>query len=166
MLHTRFPLYTYKKRAFATPELQTETTNKSKFYKMYEERRKAFNLLQFCRQLRKQRNYPALIKHTENALSGFFHPISPRVFPRKFEFITELCNNIGLAFCEELQMSQNLMNLDDEQRMFKLFTVPVMSDYSPDTPYQFGDYNTYRDPEKIDTNVIKDKSVFDILSFT
>lgn len=154
MLYSRLPFYTYKKRVFATPELKTEAKNKAKFYKMYQERRKAFNLLELCRQLRKQRNYTALIKQTENVLSSFFHQISQRIFPRKLEFITEICNNIGLAFCEELQMPTDLMNLDEKERMFKLFTVPAMSDV-PDAPYEFGNYQTYRNPDKPDTNVIK-----------
>lgn len=157
MLHSRFPLYAHKARAFSTSDQQFEASKKSNFYKMYRARREAFSYLETARKYREQRSYEPLIKLTEDALSNFFQPVSNRVFPRKFEFITEMCNNFALAFCEELQIPHNLMKINEKLQMFKLFAVPIMPDRFQDVPYEFGKIETYRDPEKVDTSFIEYK---------
>lgn len=157
MLHARFPLYSYKRNAFSSVDKQKQASETTNFYKMFQARRNAFNFLDKARQFREDRNYSALTKLTEDSLATFFQPASYRILPRKFEFVVEMCNNVALAYCEEMEIPIDLMKMPEDQRMFKLFAVPPLADHFQDPTYEFGDITTYRDPDKVDVSFIKYK---------
>ncbi|XP_063704016.1 uncharacterized protein LOC134833581 [Culicoides brevitarsis] len=157
MLHARNPIYTYKKIMFRSPELGAKTKEKNLFRDMYQNRRDAFTQLARVRRLRKEKNVEKLVNYTEKVLSEFYQTKSIKRFPRKFEFVTELCNIVALAFVEQLRIPPNLMVVPLRERMHLLFDVQMVQEKFDEIEYEFGNRSTYRDPLKVDTSFMSYK---------
>lgn len=157
MLHARNPIYIYKKNMFCNPELGKKTKEKNLYRDMYQNRRDAFTQLSRARKLRKEKNLGRLLSYTEKALSEFYQTKTVHRFPRKFEFVTELCNNVALACVEQLQIPSNLMVVPLKERMHLLFDVAMVQDKFDEVEYEFGNKTTYRDPLKVDTSFLSYK---------
>lgn len=157
MLHARNPIYTYKKVMFRVPELGTKMKQKTLYRDMYQNRRDAFMQLDRARKLRKEKNLNLLLSFTEKTLSDFYQTQTIQRFPRKFEFVTELCNIIALTCVEQLQIPPNLMVVPLKERMHLLFDVKMVQDTFDEVEYEFGNRKTYRDPLKVDTSFMSYK---------
>lgn len=157
MLHARNPIYTYKKIMFRNQELGTKTKQQNLYRDMYQNRRDVFTQLGRARKFRKEKNLDKLLQYTEKILSEFYQTITVQRFPRKFEFVTELCNNVALACVEQLQIPPNLMVVPLKERMHLLFDVKMVQDKFDEVEYEFGNRSTYRDPLKVDTSFMKYK---------
>lgn len=157
MLHARNPLYTCKKIMFRNPELGEKTKEKTLYRDMYQNRRDAFAHLSRARKLRKEKDLKKLLGYTEKVLSEFYQTKTVQRFPRKFEFVTELCNNVALACVEQLQIPANLMVVPLKERMHLLFDVTAVQEKFDEIEYEFGNKSTYRDPQKVDTSFLSYK---------
>lgn len=157
MLHARNPIYTYKKIMFRSPELGKKTKEKNLYRDMYQNRRDAFTQLGRARKFRKEGNVEKLICYTEKTLSEFYQTKTVKRFPRKFEFVTELCNIVALTFVEQLKISPNLMVVPLNERMHLLFDVQAVQEKFDEVEYEFGNRETYRDPLKVDTSFMSYK---------
>lgn len=157
MLHARRPLYTYRWTKYRTADLAASHMKKLLFYVQAKNRQQAFAFLSRILMLHKAKKIHEMALLVEKVLSGFFMTLTVKTFPRKFEFIVEMCNLMGMTFVGDLRLDGQLFELAPQEQLVKLFAVPFQDDRDDDKPYVFGDRTTFNDPLKVDSSFLKYK---------
>lgn len=157
MLYCRQPIYTYRKMKFPSPDSALKHMQRLVFFMQYDNRRHAFDHLDTIKSLRKQGKVNELAIFTEKILSNFYMALTYKTFPRKFEFVTELCHLLGLTYLQELKVPHDIINHELSERMFLLFAMPPVVDKLLEKKYIFGVKSTWNDPLKVDTSFLKYK---------
>uniref|UniRef100_A0A336M7M5 CSON011564 protein n=1 Tax=Culicoides sonorensis TaxID=179676 RepID=A0A336M7M5_CULSO len=154
MIHARNPIYSSKKTISTHSDSKNCAKQRTFYMKMYLNRREAFKTLDLAKQLRNERKFNELLRYTDKILNEFYQMCTVKEFPRKFEFVTELCNNVALAYIDKLRIPSNSMMVPLNEKMAVLFNVKIMQDNFDDVEYEFGNKSTFRDPLKVDTSFI------------
>lgn len=122
----------------------------SKFHSQYLIRRETFLALDEMHKMRADGKLEKLIKLAEHELGVRYQINSDKLMPRKKEFLTEICNLIGLALLDRLKLPLNSMPMSGLQQLAAVFEVSIAGKKVV-APYVFGDQSTYRDPAEPDT---------------
>lgn len=157
MLYSRKPIYTFRKLKYRKAEAALKHMQGLLFHMQYQNRQTAFGHLDRIKQLRRKGQVNEFALFTQKVLSEFYLAMSYKAFPRKFEFVVELCNLLGVTYLQELKVPQDIMKMDLSERMFSLFAVPVPKDNVVEKTYIFGVKSTWNDPLKVDTSFLKYK---------
>jgi len=128
----------------------------AKFHSQYQARRDMFNALDKLHKHRKEGNLKALICIAEHELGYNYQVKSEKIIPRKNEFITEICNLIGLAHLDKLKLPHDWEYRRGLQVLAKVFSVSLAKK-NETVPYVFGVQSTYRDPGEPDTSFLQFK---------
>ncbi|XP_058444117.1 uncharacterized protein LOC131425880 [Malaya genurostris] len=144
-LHAAFPIYAYRKNQFGTTARANAYKEENIFRYRYKTYRDVYNQLDRLHELRQQGNVPELVRFAETVLWNYFQIKTDRVFPDRYKFVTEVCNLIGLAMLDQLQIPPTLMDERPKDRLHTLFDLPFVHEHDLITPV-FGDKSTYRDP--------------------
>lgn len=136
MLYKRQPIYSkkYVKDVQRMTACQEVVLNRIQF----RTRREAYEQLATIKKLRNT-NLRKMLDFVENALANFYAIKTHRVFPRKFEFINEICNVVGLAYVERLTIPQKLMVVPLSERMSLLLRIPPEHKVVEDVVKKFGE---------------------------
>lgn len=136
MLYKRQPIYSkkYVKDNKSKEAFQNVALNRIQF----RTRRDSYEQLAKIKRLRNT-NFRQMLNVVECVLADFYAIKTKRVFPRKFEFINEICNIVGLAYIERLTIPSQLMIVPLAERMSLLLRIPPEKKMVEDTPKKFGE---------------------------
>lgn len=148
-LHARFPLYTYEQRMFPDPKYKEKANRTSKFRMQYQTRCDMFAALDEMLKCRMDGKLKKLIKIAEHELGAHYQIRPNKIMPRKKEFVTEICNLIGLTHLDKLKLPENREQMDNLGQLAAIFNVSLVNKHAV-VPYVFGDQSTYSDPAKAD----------------
>lgn len=138
---------------FSSPEKREEIKRIGKFRMQFKTRRDMFTALEQMIQMRDEGKLNKLIKIAEHEL-GFHFQIKPdMLMPRKNEFITDICNLIGLTHVDKLQIPKKHKRDEGLEFLAEAFEVSIEGRKKA-VPYVFGDQSTYRDPAEPDTSFL------------
>ncbi|XP_038114648.1 uncharacterized protein LOC6049605 [Culex quinquefasciatus] len=144
-LQSRTPVYTLRNKRFGSKQSADSYTQENLFKWRYKTYRDVYNQLDRMHELREQRNLPELLKFAEDTLWNYYQIKTKRVFPDQFKFTAEVCNLVGLAVLDQLEVPLNLMDDPLEDRLRHLFHLPPLRETALVVPL-FGDKSTFRDP--------------------
>lgn len=123
----------------------------------YQTSREISNALHEMLECRKSGKLKKLIKIAEREL-GVHHQIkSNKLMPHKNEVAAEICNLIGLAHLDRLNLPRNYAQLSGLELLASILKVSLANKYAV-VPYVFGDQKTYRDPGEPDTSFLEFKA--------
>lgn len=152
MLWSRKPQYA--KRYVKNPDAVKKVHEEALFRIQFQTRRDVFKQLVHIKELAKS-DRDALRQYVEDVVSNYYSIKTKRVFPRKFEFISEIFNIVGLSYLEErTDVPNDLMQNPLQQQLQVLLQISqekksdgevVSSGYN-----SFGVKSSYVDPEKLD----------------
>lgn len=152
MLYTRAPLFV--KRA-AEKGRSKESRMIAFYYMQQNTRREAFAQLDKVTSLAEQ-NFDEMLAFVEKIMLNFYAVRGEAIFPRKYEFMCEIYNFVGLQYVKILQtIPVKLMDADTEDRILLLLKTPTVKKPSAavekgDHLDSFGDRNAFNDPEAVD----------------
>lgn len=158
MLYTREPLYS--KRSISTTASNSKSRLVAFYYLQQNTRREAFSQLDKIKELAKI-DFDQMLNAVEKIMYEFYAIKTYAIFPRKFEFINEIYNFIGIEYINRMQtIPCEMMNADIEERIMILFKTPPMKKanvkISNSLNYsKFGDRSAFHDPEAVDQNQIR-----------
>lgn len=152
MLYTREPLFAKR----AAEKGRSKRARMMAFYYMQQNiRREAFAQLDLIKKLAEQNLDEALV-YVEKIMTNFYAVKSDAIFPRKYEFMCEIFNFIGLQYISIFQpIPPKLMDNDIEQRLLVLLRTPtVKKAVAPveknDNLVRYGDRSAFNDPDAVD----------------
>lgn len=156
MLYTREPLFAKK----ASEKGRSKKARMMAFYYMQQNtRREAFAQLDRVKQLAEQ-DFEAMLTFVERIMLNFFAVKSDAIFPRKYEFVSEIYNFVGLKYMGVYQsIPPKLMDSDIEDRLLVLLRTPKIKKSSApvekgDNLDRFGDRKAFNDPDAVDQTQI------------
>lgn len=156
MLYTREPLFA--KRA-AEKGRSKKARMMAFYYVQQNTRREAFAQLDMVKKLAEQ-NFDEMLAYVERIMLNFYAVKSDAIFPRKYEFVSEIFNLIGLKYIGIYQsIPPKLMDSDIEERLLVLLRTPIVKKSTApvekgDNVDRFGDRNAFHDPDAIDQTQI------------
>lgn len=163
MLWTREPCYakTYTEDGARTIRTKVEVLHRSQHHT----RIGAFLHLAEIKRLQKT-NFVAMLKWVDKIMSTVYATKTERVFPRKFEFVNEVYNIVGLAYLNRLRVPNNIMAVPQQQRMHLLldehFERKPKDDVVAVTAAKvFSDRKAFIDPEAPDESYLAYKREVD-----
>lgn len=163
MLWTREPCYakTYTEDVARTNRTKVEVLHRSQHHT----RINAFLHLAKIKRLQKT-NFEAMLKYVDKIMSTVYATKTQRVFPRKFEFVNEVYNIVGLAYLNRLRVPNNIMTVPQEQRMHllldeRLEQKPKDDDAIVSAAKIFSDRKAFIDPEAPDESYLAYKRQVD-----
>lgn len=152
MLYTREPLFAKR----ASEKGRTKSARMVAFYYMQQNtRREAFSQLDRVKKMAEE-NFDEMLEYVEKIMLNFYAVKSDAIFPRKYEFVSEIYNFIGLKFMATFQsINPKLMDSDTEERLLVLLRTPKIKKSSApvekgDNLDRFGDRNAFNDPDAVD----------------
>lgn len=152
MLWNRKPQYA--KKYVKNTESVKKVTEQALSRIQLQTRRDVFNQLVRIKELAKH-DREGLRNYVEDVISNYYSIKTKRVFPRKFEFISEIFNIVGLSYLDERTIVPNdLMQHPLQIRLNILLQIP--QDKKGDEEIgssgcnSFGQKSSYVDPEKPD----------------
>lgn len=113
-----------------------------------------------CNEYREQRELSKLIEFSEKILTTFYLTTPDKYMPRKYEFITEICNIIGLAHMDKIKFKSDYPEVSEKQLRY-IFNIPII-DTNP-VKYIFGDRSTYINPAASDIQYLRLKEHLDFI---
>lgn len=156
MLYTRQPLFAKR----AAEKGHTKSARMVAFYYMQQNtRREAFAQLDTVKKLAVQ-NFDEMLAYVETIMLNFYAIKSDAIFPRKYEFMSEIYNFIALKYLAIFQsIPPNLMDHDIDDRLVVLLHAPKTKKSTTrieksDTIDKFGDRSAFNDPDAIDRTPI------------
>lgn len=156
MLHDRQPLYS---KHFLNPGL-AKLQERHLFQDQYQTRRDTFLQLEKARKLFESNNLSELLEYVEEIMSNYYPIKTHRVFPRKFEFMCDIYNMVGVAYIKSLHIPAYLKLVPLEHQLHLLLDIPIDEKFSIIRPV-FGDKSTFKDPTAPDFSYIKMKKECD-----
>lgn len=142
---------------FPDPKQKEKAKRDIKYRMQYHTSREISNALDEMLECRRSGKLKKLIKIAEREL-GVHHQIkSNEMMPRKKEVAAEICNLIGLAHLDKLNLPQNYAQLSGLELLASILKVSLANKYAV-VPYVFGDQKTYRDPGEPDTSFLEFKA--------
>lgn len=157
MLHNRRPIYT---RNFQNPELGSLHRTQL-FREQYKTRRQVFDQLDKAKQLAADGNLSKLLTFVENIMANYYTIKPRRIFPRKFEFINEMYNIVGLTYARSLTIPPDIKKHNLDEQLWLLLQIPI-EDKEKVIIQVFGDKATYRDPTAPNYEFVRLKNSCDI----
>lgn len=152
MLWCRKPQYA--KRYVKNPDAVKKVTEDALFRIQYQTRRDVFKQLVRIKELAKY-DRDGLRNYVEDVISNYYSIKTKRVFPRKFEFISEIFNIVGLSYLDERTIVPNdLMQHPLKNRLAILLQIPQEKKNEEDVASSgcnsFGVKSSYVDPDMPD----------------
>lgn len=152
MLWCRKPQYA--KRYVKNPDAVKKVTEDALFRIQFQTRRDVFKQLVKIKELAKH-DRDGLRNYVEDVISNYYSIKTKRVFPRKFEFISEIFNIVGLSYLDERTIVPNdLMQYPLESRLSILLQIPqekkAEEEVGSSGCNSFGQKSAYVDPDKPD----------------
>lgn len=156
MLYSREPLYVKRAAERGHPKNARLVTL---YYMQQDTRREALSQLKTVKRLMKI-NIVEAIAYVEKIMVTFYAVKSTTVFPRKYEFMCEVFNNIGMYYLYKYQaVPPKLMDNDIEARLNVLLQTPTLRKTTApvatrDSLDKFGDRSVFVDPDYVDQTEI------------
>ena len=161
MLYNRQPMYAKK---FLPAKPKAPSFDEITLLQIqYRTRRLAFQQLVNIKRLFNI-DFTEMLKYIEQIMCEFYAIKTNRVFPRKFEFTSEIYNIVGLGYLKLLKVSPTLMKLRSSERMCAILRIPKEKKTDEDqvnVVTKFGDRKGFTDPEAVDTNYFAYKQNID-----
>ncbi|XP_039447380.1 uncharacterized protein LOC120426652 [Culex pipiens pallens] len=157
-MQSRTPYSTYRNNRFGSAEDAKLSVMDTVFKARYQTYRDVLNQLDHMHELRKQGNLEMLRIYVGDVLWDYYQIKTERVFPDRYKYVNEVCNLVGLAITDGLQISPVLMDEPLKERLAVLFDLPIGKDEEEVVVPIFGDKSTYRDPAAPDYGYIAYKN--------
>lgn len=123
----------------------------------------AFKQLNRIKKLSSSGNHQQLLDYVEEIMYNFYERTTKRAFPRKFEFMNEIYNIVGLSLLEKYKIPKDITKIPQKDRLQVILDVPPdkKNDERISQPKTFGSRDDFIDPEATDTGYQEYKKKID-----